>query len=232
MDANTNENKVKRTEEKDCINLCIVDQNKLTRTVFEYSLNEHKTISVKGVFENIYDCIEFIDSKEYKIDIAIIELRYKRAQSFKLINSIKEKCPGIKIIITTSFTDEDVILKALSCEISAYVLKDIDFEELYNVVCCVRKGSMWLDNKISKLVIEILKQRLEQKADSELINKLTGREKQVLKFLSEGLSNTEISKQLLISSHTVKAHVSSIISKLAVTDRVQAAVKAYRCRLF
>lgn len=231
MDANTNEKKVRKTEGKDCINLCIVDQNKLTRTVFEYSLNEHKTISVKGVFENIYDCIEFLDSKD-DIDVAIIELRYKRAQSFKLIKSIKEKHPNIKIIITTTFTDEDVILKALSCEISAYVLKDIDFEELYNVVCSIHKGAMWLDRKISKLIIEILKQRLEQKADSELINKLTGREKQVLKFLSDGLSNTEISKQLLISSHTVKAHVSSIIAKLAVTDRVQAAVKAYRCRLF
>jgi len=119
-------------------------------------------------------------------------------------------------------------LTALSSGANAYSLKDIEFPDLYNVIHTVHKGAIWLDPRIVKIAIDVFKLQKEKMNEKECLCKLTEREKEVLKLLSEGMSNTQIAEELIISAHTAKVHVSNILSKLSVTDRVQAAVKAYK----
>jgi len=205
--------------------LSIIDGNKLLRTVYKYTLLEHDTIQSVEVFENIRNLINYINAKN-NIDVVMLELQNNTRKEFDAIRKIKETHPEIKIIVTTSFDDENIISEALSLGINAYVSKDIDFDELYNIVYSVFKGAIWIDFKAASVVKDAFKEQIITKAENELLDKLTSREKEVLKYLSKGLSNPEISKKLNISSHTVKAHVSNIIMKLGVADRVQAAVFA------
>ena len=125
----------------------------------------------------------------------------------------------------TSHNKENEVLSGLSSGASGYAIKDINAEDLRNLILTVSNGAIWVDPQIAQIV---------QKTFSNLkpVNKidfnLTEREKEILNLMVKGLSNTEIAKKTVISPHTVKSHVCSILKKLMVTDRVQAAVKAVR----
>ena len=136
---------------------------------------------------------------------------------------IHRKYPDIKIIILTSHDNDNEVLSSLASGANAYALKDIDTKKLYNLICTVNEGSIWIDPRITKVVQKTFyKAEPKEKEDFNL----TPREKEVLDLLVQGLSNTEISDRLFVSPSTAKAHVCNILSKLSVTDRVQAAVKA------
>lgn len=215
---------------EDNINVCIVEDYMLTRTAFKCSLGNFDDINIISDFDNAEDCISSLSHNS--LDIILMDLGLPFMNGLEATKIIKEKYPEIKIIILTSHESDDEVLTALSGGANAYALKDIDLDELHNVIISVTKGALWLDPRIVKIatdVFQIEKQKFEEK---ESICKLTDREKEVLKLLSDGLSNTEIAKELIISSHTAKVHVSNILSKLSVTDRVQAAVKAYKYNLY
>lgn len=212
------------SEEK--IKICIVEDYMLTRTAFKYSLSEFEDLDIVGDFENAEDCISFLDKNQ--VDIILMDLGLPYLNGLEATKIINEKHPETKVIIITSHESDNEVLTALSSGAHAYSLKDIEFPDLYNVIHTVQKGAIWLDPRIVKVAVDVFKLQKEKMNEKEQANKLTEREKEVLKLLSEGLSNTEIAEKLIISAHTAKVHVSNILAKLAVTDRVQAAVKAYK----
>jgi DNA-binding NarL/FixJ family response regulator len=104
-------------------------------------------------------------------------------------------------------------------------LKDISLEDLHNAILDVNKGCIWIHPKIASMITQtFVNAKMTPKEDFNL----TSREKEVLRLLAQGFSNTEIAGKLIISTHTAKAHVCNILEKLSVTDRVQAAVKAIK----
>ena len=211
------------------IKICIVEDYTLTRTALKYSLSEYNDIEISNDFDNAEDCIKYLDRAQ--VDVILIDLGLPYMNGLEATNIIKKKYPDIKIIIITSHDTEDEILTALSAGANAYLIKDTNTPEIYNIIHSVINGAIWLDPRIVKLAMEIFKNQKQQNNEKEDIGNLTDREKEVLKLLSDGKSNTEIAKELIISSHTAKVHVSNILNKLAVTDRVQAAVKAYKYNL-
>ena len=144
---------------------------------------------------------------------------------------IRKNYPDTKIIITTSHETEIEILTALSIGANGYLLKDTGLNKIHAIIESVNNGAIWIDPRLAQLTIRVFKYQKEKKDVNKENFNLTVREKEVLKLLAAGLSNTQIAKELVISSHTAKVHVSNIFSKLAVADRVQAAVKAYQCDL-
>ena len=146
---------------------------------------------------------------------------------------IKKDNPDLKIIILTSHEREEEVLASLGSGANAYCLKDIEPCALVNVIREVAKGACWLDPVIAKVALKLF-----PKPESSMIttnshmfdarSQLTERELEVLRLLVKGKSNTEIAKDLIVSVHTAKAHVCSILQKLCVDDRVQAAVKAVK----
>ena len=136
---------------------------------------------------------------------------------------IKDKYPNTKIIMLTSHDNQEEIISSLASGANAYALKDISVEDLHDAILNTNKGCIWIHPKIASIINHtFVNAKLIPKDDFNL----TSREKEVLVLLTQGLSNTEIAEKLIISTHTAKAHVCNILTKLSVTDRVQAAVKA------
>lgn len=211
------------------IKLCIVEDYSLTRIALKYALNQYNDIDVVADFEDAESCLDFLINN--KVDIVIMDLGLPNMDGLEATKIIKEKSPETKVIIVTSHETDEEVLTALVSGANAYTLKDVEFSDLYKVIKLVIKGGIWLDPRIVQIAIKVFKQQQNQPQEKNLELNLTDREKEVLKLLSEGLSNTQIAERLVISSHTAKVHVSNILNKLAVTDRVQAAVKAYQYNL-
>ena len=145
---------------------------------------------------------------------------------------IKDLNKDTKIVILTSHNDEQEVLNSLKAGANAYCSKEINPKRLIQVVQSILDGAAWFDPSISHIVLEAAtkSQNITQNK-SEKDYGLTSRETQILKLITEGYSNIEIAKELFVSINTTKAHVASILQKLEVDDRLQAALKALKERL-
>jgi DNA-binding NarL/FixJ family response regulator len=149
------------------------------------------------------------------------------------ILKIREHSSDIKIIALTSHDREEEVVAALSSGANAYCLKDIDPNKLADVIRDVAQGVCWIDPVVANLALKSIPKSenismLTHQTPEQARVPLTEREFEVLKHLVAGKSNTEIAKELIVSVHTAKAHVCSILQKMCVNDRVQAAVKAVK----
>ncbi len=211
------------------IKVCMVEDHALTRTNFRYELAKYDDIDLVAEFDNAESCMTYL--RTHKVDTILMDLGLPYLNGLDATNIIKKNYPDTKIIITTSHETEIEILTALSIGANGYLLKDTGLNKIHAIIESVNNGAIWIDPRLAQLTIRVFKYQKEKKDVNKENFNLTVREKEVLKLLAAGLSNTQIAKELVISSHTAKVHVSNIFSKLAVADRVQAAVKAYQCDL-
>lgn len=212
----------------------IVEDYLLIRKALVHIFNKIENVEVLGDFESAE--LFFDAFHEKQSDIVIMDLGLPGINGLDATMQIKQKNPDTKVIILTSHEKEDEVLAALAIGANAYCYKDIEPDSWFTLLNDVHNGVLWLHPRVSSVVNKALPQpistdfeNLYEKVDDKLI--LTDREKEALALVVQGKTNTEIAELLHISSHTAKAHVGSLLSKLAVTDRVQAAVKAVRTRL-
>lgn len=210
----------------DKISIYIVEDYMLARITFEKALKKYDDIEIKGSFESGEDCLEALEKERVQVVIMDIGLPY--ITGIEATKIIKEKYPNIKVIMLTSHDKQDEIISSFASGASGYALKEISINKLHDVIKTVASGSLWVAPQIAS-VVQKLFFNIEPSPKYDF--KLTEREKEILSLLVQGLSNNEISERLFVSSHTVKAHVANILSKLSVTDRVQAAVKAVKFNL-
>ncbi|MBO7672859.1 response regulator transcription factor [bacterium] len=218
-------------EKQSVIKVIIVEDFKLTRVGLRYALNENTDIQVVAEFENAIDGIKYVE--HYKPDIVIMDLGLPNMNGIEATVKIKEISPNTHVIALTSHDRSEEVIATLSSGASAYCLKDIDPKKLANVIRDVSTGVCWIDSLVAENALNSLPKVedtsiLPSKNSSESRVPLTEREYEVLKHLVSGKSNTEIAKELIVSVHTAKAHVCSILQKMCVNDRVQAAVKAVK----
>ena len=203
------------------ISVYIVEDYLLTRVTYKKAFQDYQDINIIGDFETAEACIEALEKQP--ADVILMDLGLPYMTGIEATKIIHRKYPDIKIIILTSHENDDEVLSSLASGANAYALKDIDTKKLYNLIHTANEGSIWIDPRITKVVQKTFyKAEPKEKADFNL----TPREKEVLDLLVQGFSNTEIAEKLIVSPCTAKAHVCNILSKLSVTDRVQAAVKA------
>lgn len=217
--------------EKKLIRIIIIEDFKLTRVGLRCALNSNDDIDVVAESDNATDGIELI--QKYKPDIVLMDLGLTGMNGIEATLKIKEYDKNIKVIALTSHDREEEVIAALSSGAMAYCLKDIDPYKLADVIRDVSEGVCWLDPLIARKVLDSFPKNetlgiLRDKSSDEGRVPLTERECEVLKHLVDGKSNTEIAKELIVSVHTAKAHVCSILQKMCVNDRVQAAVKAVK----
>lgn len=212
------------------IRLVLVEDYKLVRIGLRSVLNEDPRIEVIGEAETGEQGIEMI--RNLKPDLVILDLGLPGIDGIEVTKMIKTFDDSIKIVILTSHEVEEEVLAALSAGANAYCLKEITSSRLIEVVKSVYEGAAWLDPAIAGMALEMFSSTgMKSKASSAGARsdlQLTERENQVLTLLVEGKSNSEIADCLSVSVHTAKAHVCSILQKLSVHDRVQAAVKAVK----
>ena len=212
------------------VKIIIVEDYKLTRVGLRMALNEFDDLEVIGEAEDAEKGLELIE--ELKPDVVLMDLGLPGMSGLEATQKSQEIAPDTKIIILTSHGQEEEVLAALGTGAKAYCLKDISPETLALVIKNISMGGCWLDPNIANYVLNTLPtpENLNFLTSNSNLQKvqLTERELEVLRLLVKGKSNTEIAKELIVSVHTAKAHVCSILQKLCVDDRVQAAVKAVK----
>ena len=162
-----------------------------------------------------------------KPDVIVMDIGLPRLDGIAATQQIRAKLPDTRIVVLTSHTSETEIIAALSSGADAYCVKGADVERLVTAIAAAQEGAVYLDPKIARRVIEHLK----PPAITAPIGQLSARELDVLKLIVEGYSNPEIANALYLSPNTIKTHIRGIMNKLAVDDRVQAAVVALRAGL-
>lgn len=218
-------------ETNEVVTVVIVEDYKLTRVGLRSTLNEYENINVIGEAEDAKIGLEVI--KKEQPDVVLMDLGLPEINGIEATQKVKEISPNTKVIILTSHDREEDVLAALGSGASAYCLKDIDPNTLVSVIKNVSKGACWLDSAVAQVALNLFPKpentNIQNHGEiSDARAQLTEREFEVLRLLVKGKSNTEIAKELIVSVHTAKAHVCSILQKLCVDDRVQAAVKAIK----
>ena len=211
-------------------NILIVEDHELTRfglkTAFEAA----------DFIDNIYEAdsaetgLEIASEKQ--VDLIIMDLGLPGMNGIDATKKIKEFNKDIKIVVLTSHNDELEVLNSLKAGANAYCSKEINPMRLLEVIKSVLDGAAWFDPAISHIVLQAATKAHEKELSKpEKDYGLTSRETQILKLITEGYSNNEIANELFVSINTTKAHVASILQKLEVDDRLQAALKALKERL-
>lgn len=228
---NKNNPYMEEIKKKNPLNVIIVEDFKLTRVGLRCALNANEDINVIAEAENAIAGLSLIEKN--KPEVVLMDLGLPEMNGIEAIIKIKEILPETKIIALTSHDREEEVVAALASGAHGYCLKDIDPIKLADVVRDVSNGVCWIDPQVAQLVLNAFPKPentslLPSKSSTTGRVPLTEREFEVLKHLVMGKSNTEIAKELIVSVHTAKAHVCSILQKMCVNDRVQAAVKAVR----
>ena len=210
--------------------ILIVEDHELTRFGLKTAFEASDFIDEIYEAESAEKCLEKLKSKT--VDLIIMDLGLPGMDGIEATKIIKASYKDIKIVILTSHNDEQEVLNSLKAGANAYCSKEINPKRLVQVVQSVLDGAAWFDPSISHIVLEAATKAQEaEQPKSDKNYGLTSREAQILKLITEGYSNIEIANTLFVSINTTKAHVASILQKLEVDDRLQAALKALKERL-
>jgi len=217
------------TEKK---NILIVEDHELTR--FGLKTNFEGMDIIDKIYEAEDADKALKQFKENKIDIIIMDVGLPNIDGIEATKRIRLLDTDVKVIMLTSHNDEQAVLNSLKAGANAYCSKEINLKTLENVVRSVLDGAAWFDPSIAHIVLRAasVKQQDEPQTTNNIEEfNLTPRELQILKLIAKGNSNIEIAKECSISINTIKAHVASILQKLEVEDRLQAALKAIKYQI-
>jgi NarL family two-component system response regulator LiaR len=164
-------------------------------------------------------------AEELRPDVLLLDLVMPGLDGIEAARQIRERSPETRVIVLTSYADDDNVFPAIRAGAAGYLLKDVEPQELAEGVRRVQRGEALLHPAIAARVMR------EVAEPSGGRDELTAREVEVLRLVARGLQNKQIAHELSISERTVKAHVASILAKLGLADRTQAAVYAVRERL-
>ncbi len=195
------------------IRVMVIDDHQIVRQGLVALLNTEDDLTVIAEGSDGQQAIELF--KQHAPDVTLMDLRMPRIGGVEAINHIRRITPDAKIIVLTTYDGDEDIFRALQAGAQSYLLKGVSFEDLIEAIRVVHAGQ----KRIPAEVAERLAERFS-------VEPLTGREQQVLELIVRGRSNKEIGTELKISEATVKSHINSLLSKLGVTDRTQAATTA------
>ena len=210
------------------IKVLIVDDQMLVRDGISTLLDIKPDIDVVAVAEDGEDAIAKVN--QFQPDVILMDIRMPNMDGIEATEKILAQNNAIKIIMLTTFDDQDYIIRSLKVGSCGYLLKDIPTSELAQAVRQAYRGIFqYSSGAMGKLVAgDMLRPPQEKQNLDEIYDMLTKREVEILQLIAEGESNREIADRLFISEGTVKNHVSKILNTLNLRDRVQAAIFAIR----
>ncbi|WP_144555552.1 response regulator transcription factor [Bacillus sp. X1(2014)] len=209
------------------IRILIADDHHVVRRGLVFFLRTQKDLEIIGEASNGKEAVN--QAQLLKPDIILMDLVMPEMDGIQATKIIKEKQPEIKIMMLTSFSDQDHVIPALEAGASGFQLKDIQPDELVTSIKKIISGENQLHPKATSHLLANLSNKSKQ--EKNLLEELTKRELDVLKEIAKGKSNKEIAAALFITEKTVKTHVSNILAKLELADRTQAALFAVKNQL-
>lgn len=209
------------------IRILIADDHHVVRRGLAFFLRTQNDLDVIGEAANGKEAVEL--AKSLKPDLILMDLVMPEMDGIQATSIIKKEQPEIKVMMLTSFSDQDHVIPALEAGASGFQLKDIQPDELVTSIKRIMSGENQLHPKATSHLLANLSSK--HKPERDLIEELTKRELDVLKEIAKGKSNKEIAAALFITEKTVKTHVSNLLAKLELADRTQAALYAVRNHL-
>jgi len=206
-----------------CVKVMLVDDHLLMREGIRKLLEFDGKIKVVDEASDGEECLEKI--RKSNPDVLLLDINMPKKNGLEVLQKIREDKINVKVLILTVYNEIEYLLKAVDIGTDGYILKDSESTELKKAINIVMKGESYIQPKL----IPMLNNRLVSRdVDKDKIDSLTGREKEVLIQVANGMFNKEIATSLNISERTVKNHISSIFKKIDVSDRTQAAVFAIK----
>lgn len=207
----------------DDIRIVIVDDHSIVRNGLRALLDTEADLDVVGEAENGRQAVDRV--LQLRPDVTLMDLEMPVMNGIDAIQEISRQWPEARILVLTSFATDDKVFPAVKAGALGYLLKNTAPDELTEAIRRVARGESSLDPLVARKLLEELSHPPKQPGTEE---PLTDREEQVLKLIAKGYSNKQIASELVISDTTVRSHVSSILGKLHVASRTQAALYALR----
>jgi DNA-binding NarL/FixJ family response regulator len=211
------------------IKVLVADDQSLVRAGFRMLLADQPDIEVVAEAVDGREAVE--KAARFQPTVVLMDIRMPELDGLGATRRILEADPAARVLILTTFDLDEYIYEALSAGASGFVLKDDPPEQLLDAIRTVAAGDALLSPAVTRRVIREFT-RVPRVTPPAGVAELTEREREVFRLIVEGLSNAEIGAQLFISDTTVKTHVTHVLQKLELRDRVQAVVMAYRTGLF
>jgi len=210
------------------IKLLIADDQQLIRDSLKIVLDTNETIEVVGAVSNGVEVIRAV--REEKPDVILMDIRMPEMDGVQCTQIIKENYPEIKIIVLTTFDDDEYIFSALKYGASGYLLKGISMDQLIDAIHKVHSGNAMINGDIAAKVLNMFSQMAKNdisiKVDDRAESEITESEWKVVRLVAEGMSNKEIATKLYLTEGSVRNYLSSILRKLDLRDRTQLAIWA------
>jgi len=207
------------------IRVLIVDDHAVVREGLRTYLELSDAVEIVGEARNGREAID--QTRKTHPDVILMDLLMPEMDGIAATRAIKEIAPEARIIVLTSFTDDDHVMPALRAGAIGYLLKDVGAEDLVRAIQGAYQGQAQLHPDVARRLMEQVATPKTPQSDRPA-SVLTPREIEVLRLIASGMSNKEIARALMLNERTVKGHVSNILGKLGLADRTQAALYAVR----
>ncbi|WP_151523909.1 response regulator [Serinicoccus kebangsaanensis] len=216
------------------LRLLLVDDQPLLLQGFSMILSTEPDVRVVGQAENGQQAVDAIP--ELRPDVVLMDVQMPVLDGIEATRRIVTEHPEVKVVILTTFDRDDYLFDALQAGASGFLLKNADADDLVDAVRAAAEGHALLAPEVTMRVISRMASAGASPSPTETpttdaLPQLTEREREVLRMMARGLSNAEIAAEAFVSEATVKTHVSNVLAKLGVRDRVQAVVAAYESGL-
>ena len=211
------------------IRVLVADDQSMVRAGFRMLLGGEADIEVVAEASNGLEAVD--KAARFRPTVVLMDIRMPELDGLEATRRILAADDSARILILTTFDLDEYVYEALRAGASGFVLKDEPPEQLIAAIRIVARGEALLSPAITKRVIERFS-RIPQPSPPKQLEELTDREVDVFRLIARGLSNAEIGRELYISDTTVKTHITHILQKLGLRDRVQAVVLAYESGLF
>lgn len=201
----------------------LVDDHEVVRLGLKSLLEHHPQFEVIGEAGNAREAVEQVS--RFNPDIVLMDIRLPGSSGIEACEEITHKYPETRVVMLTSYAEDEMLFSAIRAGASGYVLKQIGGEDLVRALEAVGRGEALLDTAVTQRVFQEVRKAVKDEEASAFSN-LSQQEKHVLLLVSEGKTNREIAKALFLGEGTVRNYVSSILSKLGVSNRAEAAAYA------
>ena len=207
------------------LRILIVDDHEVVRLGLRTLLSRAPDFAVVGEAGSAQEALE--KTRLYHPDVVVLDVRLPGKNGIQACAMIKEEMPETNVIMLTSYAEDEILFDAINAGAAGYVLKQVGGDELIRAIQCIGRGEALLDPVVTQRVLERVRlaSRQEQAA---AFNDLTEQELRVLGLVSKGRTNKEIARALFLGEGTVRNYVSSILSKLDLTNRAEASAYAVR----
>jgi DNA-binding NarL/FixJ family response regulator len=212
------------------VRVMLVDDDELVRKGLRSILSSDDRVEVVEEAHNGRVAVQ--RARHRRPDVVLMDVRMPELDGIAATRELIDAAPDAKVVILTTFEEDEYILGALRAGASGFLLKRSSPEELIEAIRVVAGGEALLSPSVTRRVIDrVARQPLVGDAGDPRLDELTPREREVLELIAQGLSNPEIAAALMVEETTVKSHIGRVLSKLGVRDRVHAVILAYELGL-